>query len=132
MANWYGAARTNYFPVFDAEAFKAWAAGVFLRPFQSTQTGLWAVCCEDQYGGWPSFIWSEESDDDPEEFDMVAELAAHVPEGCTVVLMGPAPRSSVHRSRDGLPLGKRRDRPVASDIHALPSSVGASRDRLCL
>ena len=86
MADWYGAARTNYFHVKDAEAFKAWAAGASLKPHQSDTTDLWCLCSEDQYGGWPSEVW-EDGADDSREFDIVDELAAHVPEGWPVVLM---------------------------------------------
>ena len=87
MADWYGAARTNYFPVNDAEAFQAWAAAASLRPLQSPTTELWCLCSDDQFGGWPSLV---EDDDKPEgvrEFDVVAELAGHVVEDWPVILM---------------------------------------------
>lgn len=86
MADWYGAARTNYFPVKNAEAFKAWAIAASLRPCQSATSELWYLLSEDQYGGWPSEVW-EDGADDGRDFDIVAELAGHVVEGWPVILM---------------------------------------------
>lgn len=86
MADWYGAARTNYFPVRDVDAFKAWAAGASLRPHQSETSDLWCVCSGDHSGAWPSAVWDDEARED-RDFDIVEELARHVQEGWPVVLM---------------------------------------------
>lgn len=86
MANWYGAARTNYFPVRDVEAFKVWAATASLRPHQSDTTELWCLLSDDEYGGWPTQIWDEDAGDG-RDFDIVAELAVHVVGGWPVILM---------------------------------------------
>ena len=86
MADWYGAARTNYFPVKNAVAFMAWAVAGSLKPQQSPNSDLWCLLSDDQDGGWPSEVWEDGADDGP-DFDIVAELAPHVLEGWPVVLM---------------------------------------------
>lgn len=90
MADWYGAARTNYFPVKDAEAFQAWIATAPLRAAKHESEDLWTVLSEDQFGGWPAFVYSQDDEDDdsePCEFDIVEQLAPHVAHGRIVICM---------------------------------------------
>lgn len=86
MADWHGAARTNYFPVRVPKAFEAWAARASLQPLHDETSGLWGLYSNDPSGGWPGEIWPD-GEPEPLAFDLVVELAAHVREGWPVVLM---------------------------------------------
>jgi hypothetical protein len=80
MANWYGSARSNYVRVKDVEAFNAWVAtlpGVELVE----KEGKFALLAgrDNDTGGWPSF--RSASNDEDEEIDLAAEIAAHLAPG---------------------------------------------------
>lgn len=84
MANFYGTARSNYFKVKDANAFKAWVETVPGLGFWEHEGtfGIYSDCPDS--GCWPSARWD---DDEDEYFDLVAELAEHLADGEVAVLM---------------------------------------------
>jgi len=88
MSQWIGAARTNFFQVIDEAKFREWAAERELS-VETKATGgttLFGIYSETDDGGWPTQTWPD-SEDDPIEVDMVAELAAHLVEGQVAVLI---------------------------------------------
>jgi hypothetical protein len=88
MSQWIGAARTNFFQVIDEVKFREWAAERELS-IETKVTGgttLFGIYSETDDGGWPTQTWPD-SEDDPVEVDMVAELAAHLVEGQVAVLI---------------------------------------------
>ena len=66
MANWYGSARTNYFRVKDEEAFRAALAGFDIEIYNDDE-GRVTLLSQDEYGGWPSWIFAEDEDEEAEE-----------------------------------------------------------------
>lgn len=94
MTNWYGAARSNYFEVKDAEAFKQWVDNTpSLGYWQNGDSFAIYSDCPDS-GGWPSGRYErvEEVDDDDftedwVDIDLPDELSKHLTEGQVAVLM---------------------------------------------
>jgi hypothetical protein len=89
MANWYGAARTNYFRVKDEAAFKAWldtVPDVGAEPGTEERGGKFCLLANGEYGDFPGERFDED-DFDSTPFDIVAELAAHLAEGEVAVFM---------------------------------------------
>jgi hypothetical protein len=91
MANYNAAARSNYFKVKDAEAFKAEMAaitGIVVWEGQSeVRKGMFAVASDDpDTGCWPSYYYDEELDDDV-DVDLFGMVAEHLEEGQVAVFM---------------------------------------------
>ena len=88
MANYYATCRSNYFKVKDPVAFTSWCLRCSLEFFESERhDGLYAIASNDADGaGWPSQR-DDAAGNELEEFDMVAELATHLSEGCVAILM---------------------------------------------
>jgi len=88
MANYEGTARSNYFKVKDADAFKAWCLGCSLEFFESAEhDGLYAIASADpDGGGWPSQR-DDSAGNELEEFDLVDELAGHLAGNSVAILM---------------------------------------------
>jgi len=86
MDNWYGHARSNYFKVKDAEAFKNWVKAVDSLDWWETDNGfaIYSTCPES--GGWPSERYDEDTDEH-EDFNLVDDLAEHLQEGEVAILM---------------------------------------------
>lgn len=85
MANYYAAARSNYFKVKDPEEFKARMSdvpGLVVWEGQNeSRAGMFAVAGDDpDTGSWPYFQWDEEAEEylEIDLFDLVAE---HLEEG---------------------------------------------------
>jgi len=82
MANYYGAARSNYFKVKDVDALKEDLKGTEIMV--DTRDGLVCLLCNDE-GGWPS--WKLDSENfDEEEFVLTDVLASHL-EGTHVAII---------------------------------------------
>lgn len=80
MANWYGSARSNYVRVKDDEAFRAWVATLpDVNLVERDDTFALLVGRASDSGGWPSFRFGPEGED--EEIDLAAEIAAHLAPG---------------------------------------------------
>ena len=92
MADWYGAARSNYFKVRDLDAFRKAFEGIDVKIVGSAaddsvaEDGLVCLLGDDQYGGWPSWICDEETDED-REVDVVQIVAGHLADGEVAVFM---------------------------------------------
>ena len=88
MSQWIGAARTNFFQVIDEAKFREWAAErkLSVETKATGSTTLFGIYSETDDGGWPTQTWPD-SENNPIEVDMVAELAAHLVEGQIAVLM---------------------------------------------
>ncbi len=90
MADWYGSARSNYFRVKDAEAFKEWVDSVpDLAARQETEgkdKGKFMLWSAHEYGGWPTDRYNEETDEH-EQYDLGTELSKHLADGQVAVLM---------------------------------------------
>lgn len=91
MADWYGAARSNYFKVKDLDAFKAALAAKGMTDTlkiatDDNQPGKIALLSEDDKGGWPSSYYDEDEDDFP-EFDVAELVAPHLVDGEVAVFM---------------------------------------------
>jgi len=86
MADWYGSARSNYFRVKDERAFRE-----DLEKFEvgvvSDSHGKFALLSRDEYGGWPSFIYSQDGDEVDEEFDLAEVISRHLSPGEVAVLI---------------------------------------------
>jgi hypothetical protein len=90
MANWYGAARTNYVRVEDLEGLKK-----ALEPFSVTARAhpvrpeFVTIQSDDEYGGWPSsaYVQSEEEDGEEREieFDFAVQVMPFIKEGEVLV-----------------------------------------------
>ena len=85
MANYYASARSNYFKVKDAGAFKEWVGSI-------PDLGVWEkdgmFAIYDNGGdscGWPSWIVNDEGED--VEIDLAGELAQHPTEDSIAVLI---------------------------------------------
>ena len=84
MANYYASARSNYFKVKDAEAFKAWVGS-------TPNLGLWEKdgmfalysTCPDS-GGWPSWYLDDDGD---ELYFEVTDVAEFLTEDSIAVFM---------------------------------------------
>lgn len=95
MANWYGTARSNYFKVKDEQAFRAALAQLEDIKVIDDRTrlddpgeGRFALLVEDSdSGSWPSWVFSDDESDEPDEVDLVAVIAPHLAEGEVAVLM---------------------------------------------
>lgn len=92
MANFYGSARTNYFKVKDAEAFKAWLGTLPDLELIShehegeTYYGFLAQCPDS--GCFPSYGFDRELDEPSDEpIDWAAELSVHLQEGQVAIMM---------------------------------------------
>jgi hypothetical protein len=92
MANYYASARSNYFKVKDAEAFKTWAAslpglGVIEKPDDAEENPAWFAIYSDDgdSGSWP--YWTTNEDGEDIEIDLPAELSEHLQEGEIAVLI---------------------------------------------
>lgn len=87
MSSWYGTARSNYFKVKDAEAFREWAKRLPDLGVWDKGDGVFGVYGDDcDSGGWPSYIENDEGEND-EDFDLLAALAEHLLPGEVAVLM---------------------------------------------
>lgn len=88
MANWYGAARSNYVMVKDLLAFREAMAPWPIRV--SVADGLTNIACllseEPDSGGWPSSRYDAETDTDV-DFDFAALVCPHLVEGQVLVVM---------------------------------------------
>ncbi len=62
MADWYGAARSNYVRVTDLEALKK-SLGDFDITIVEQADGRVALLSSDEYGGWPSSCYGEDGDE---------------------------------------------------------------------
>lgn len=88
MANYYAAARSNYFLVKDEAAFRAWADLWDLQIFECNKNiGMLAIAPGEfsDDGAWPGWRTVEEGEDI--EFDAVAEISPHLVEGQVAVLV---------------------------------------------
>ena len=93
MANYIGAARSNYFEVKDEATFLEWVEklpGVVAREQGADQdkaspTRYTLLVDDADGGGWPAWRYSDDDSDD-EELDLAAELSEHLRPGCVAVL----------------------------------------------
>jgi hypothetical protein len=83
MADWYGQARSNYFRVKDEEAFRLALGEVDIEVY-SDSDGRVCLLSEDEYGGWPSWIYGDEED---VEFDLATVVSGHLCDGEVAVLI---------------------------------------------
>jgi hypothetical protein len=85
MANWEGAARSNYVSIRDEEGLRK-----ALKPFDITiweKNGLFAFGGDSDSGGWPSFAYDEEDSDDEVEFDPATQICPFMAEDSVLVMM---------------------------------------------
>jgi hypothetical protein len=86
MANYTATARSNYFAVKDAEAFKEWCATRDLDVWQGSDDNAarFAIApgAECDCGGWPELM---DEDDEPAD-DLCESLAQHLKEGEVAIL----------------------------------------------
>jgi hypothetical protein len=87
MANWYGAARSNYFRVKDRAAFEAAMAAIEIDVWEKSDDGRRvAICSRGDDGGWPTYTCDEETNEDI-EIDLPQMLVPHLEDGEIAVLM---------------------------------------------
>lgn len=86
MANWYGTARSNYFKVKDADAFKAWVDSLpdCVLIERNGLYGFYSQCPDS--GGFPIQRYDDETEDYV-DIELAEELAGHLMEGEVAVLM---------------------------------------------
>lgn len=92
MANWYGAARSNYVLIKDLVALREtldpWPIGIHKKHQDDSDNNV-LVCFlseEQDSGGWPSICWID-GDNDETEFDPVQLICPHMVEGQVLVMM---------------------------------------------
>ena len=87
MAQWYGTARSNYFQVKDLQAFKDALKDIAIEVLEGTgdHLGEVAIFGADEYGGFPSSYWIEDSDESI-DIDLVDLIAPHLQDGWVCVL----------------------------------------------
>ena len=87
MANWYGAARSNYVKVKDEQAFRDAMASLAVEVVTHGEGAdtTFAVLARTDDGGWPSSRGIDDEDDD--ELDIAFALASHLADGEVLVLM---------------------------------------------
>jgi hypothetical protein len=88
MANYNASARSNYFQVKDPDALRRELAGLDIDvltddPHDERRVVLLS---RSEDGGWPSWRFDEEGDDDV-EVDLAAIIAQHLTDGQVAVLM---------------------------------------------
>jgi hypothetical protein len=85
MANWYGAARSNYFRVKDAEAFEADMAKYDVELWSKDENpdllAMSAAGDDGDDGDWPSY--DSETDED---FEFIDKVWPHLAEGEVLVM----------------------------------------------
>lgn len=91
MANWYGAARSNYFKVKDVQAFQEAmdAIDIIIMDGEGEQAGLVAVAPDPDTsddGGWPRCTLDEETGEDL-DIDVPSTVALHLTEDSVAVFM---------------------------------------------
>lgn len=86
MANFNGAARSNYFKGKDVEAFRAWAASAPNIVCHTKADGTVMIYSEDpDTGCWPSFYCDDEGND--AEVDLAGDIRKHLEDNQVCVLM---------------------------------------------
>ena len=94
MANYYATARSNYFAVKDAQAFRDWADGLGLTilepdPKDKAADGIvrFGIAPGDDDGGsWPTSL-SDAETGYSEDIDVAGQLSAHVADDEVAVLI---------------------------------------------
>lgn len=91
MANWYGAARSNYVKIKDMDGLKA-ALEPFPIKLYITLSGEdeGKVCFmsdEQDSGGWPSFGYLEDAEDEEIEFDPAVQICPFMEDDQILVMM---------------------------------------------
>jgi hypothetical protein len=95
MANYYAAARSNYFAVKDEAAFREWADRLGLTVLEpdhrdKTADGIRRLGIAPgnggDSGGWPDSTYDADQDE-VDEFDLTEELAPHLADDEVAVLM---------------------------------------------
>ncbi len=86
MANYYAAARTNYFNVKDADAFLAAMKPILGINVSQEENGSFLILCNHRSGGWDNWIYDEETDTD-EEIDLPAIVAEHLVDDSVAIFM---------------------------------------------
>ncbi len=93
MADWYGTARSNYFRVKDAEAFKELCLrwGITFSPKSKDDPELVGFICDTEFGGLPSHKYEDvPGTDEPKEYDFddfLKELAALLEDNEVAVML---------------------------------------------
>jgi hypothetical protein len=84
VANYYAAARSNYFRVADRAAFGAWADSLNLTVEEGDAPGNLMIHADED--GWPA--WAYDADgEELADFDLPQALGQHLAPGETAILM---------------------------------------------
>lgn len=87
MANYYAAARSNYFKVKDADEFLKAMELVPNVEIHAGENGTFCILGEDpDGGGWPAFIYNEETDD-YEDFDLPDYVSQYLADDSVAIFM---------------------------------------------
>lgn len=85
MANYIATARSNYFRVKNAEAFKAWASEVLVSWRAREGTDHFMIYADDS-DGWPAGVYDDEGNE-TRDFNLVTELATHLTDTSIAIVM---------------------------------------------
>jgi hypothetical protein len=89
MANYYATARTNYFKVVDEEEFKSFFSNlpvdIITKNSENTGELLYGLLSTCESGGWPSYIFDDETGDE-EEIDIVDEIGRRLTPGHVAII----------------------------------------------
>jgi len=95
MANYYAAARSNYFAVRDEQAFREWAKLLGLEILEPVHRDKVADGIRrygitpgngDDSGAWPTSLYNDDTDDF-DDIDVSEQLSAHLADDEVAVLM---------------------------------------------
>lgn len=88
MANWYGAARTNYVHITDLAALKKSLDGFELEieAGVANEEGMYALFAATEYGGFARERWTDDADE-AEEFDFIGHVMPYVADGDVLIVM---------------------------------------------
>lgn len=132
MANYYAAARSNYFTVDDPEALRAALSGldIELLADDDNDPNRVVLLCTNE-GGWPSWRYDEENDEDI-EVDLPALVAPHLAEGQVAVLIESGAEKLRYVAGAAIAVNKRGDRVCVSleDIYDQAKDLGTHIDRI--
>ena len=137
MANYYGVARTNYFAVKDAEAFKDemanYAVEVITREGEDGVTLYGLMDTDSDGGGWNWSYVAELEDEDGEiietdlEIDWVEVFARHLVDGWVAILVETGAEKYRYVSGYALAVnskGESREINLSRDIDKLAREIG--------
>lgn len=126
MANYYAAARTNYFWVKDDEAFEDAMQEIPSIEVIKEEDGSYCILGDDpDGGGWPTFSYDE--DDNETEIDLVEIVSQHLKDEHVAVFMESGSEKLRYVTGYAEAINNKGDRETISlvDIYGMARKLGS-------